>query len=71
VSQGVFMDFRSRLITLIVGIVMIILGGYFIGLVFQAVAKALHSDLGFLEAGVVLLILGLVLLVLMVSSRKK
>jgi len=51
-----------ELITGIVGLVLVILGGYFIGTVFKAISKEAHS----LEAGLILLIIGLVLLVVII-----
>lgn len=51
-----------ELITGIVGLVLVILGGYFIGTVFKVIAKEAHP----LEAGLILLIIGLVLLVIII-----
>lgn len=58
-----------ELITGVVGLVMVILGGYFIGTVFKAISKEAPS----LEAGLILLIIGLVVLTFMIPRmlRKK
>ena len=54
----------------IVGLVLVILGGYFIGTVFKVISMEAHP----LEAGLILLIIGLVLLVVIIPRmlrRKK
>jgi membrane protein DedA with SNARE-associated domain len=58
-----------ELITGLVGLVLVILGGYFIGTVFKAISKEAPS----LEAGLILLVIGLVILTLIIPRmlRKK
>lgn len=60
---------NQKLIGILIGLVLIIIGGYLIGGVFHAVATTLKSELGPLEAGVILLLLGLIILVLFVSRH--
>ena len=61
--------YEIELITGVVGLVMVILGGYFIGTVFKAISKEAPS----LEAGLILLIIGLVVLTFIIPRmlRKK
>jgi membrane protein DedA with SNARE-associated domain len=58
-----------ELITGLVGLVLVILGGYFIGTVFKTISKEAPS----LEAGLILLVIGLVILTLIIPRmlRKK
>ncbi len=63
------MEKKTRYIGIIVGLILVIIGGYFIGTVFHAVATTLKSELGPLEAGVILLLIGLIVLVGFVSRH--
>lgn len=63
------MEKKTRYIGMIVGLILVIIGGYFIGTVFHAVATTLKSELGPLEAGVILLLIGLIVLVGFVSRH--
>ena len=63
------MEEKTRYIGIIVGLILVIIGGYFIGTVFHAVATTLKSELGPLEAGVILLLIGLIVLVGFVSRH--
>ena len=63
------MDKRSRYIGILVGIVLVIIGGYFIGGVFHAIATTLRSELLPLEAGTIILLIGLIVLVALLSRH--
>ncbi|MFG1449293.1 MAG: hypothetical protein AAE983_01465 [Thermoplasmataceae archaeon] len=63
------MEKKTRYIGIIIGLILVIIGGYFIGTVFHAVATTLKSELGPLEAGVILLLIGLIVLVGFVSRH--
>ncbi len=63
------MEKRTKYIGILVGLILVIIGGYFIGTVFHAVATTLKSELGALEAGIILLLVGLIILVGFVSRH--
>ncbi|WP_393971896.1 hypothetical protein OXIME_000484 [Oxyplasma meridianum] len=56
-----------ELITGVVGLVLVIIGGYFIGKVFEAISKEAPS----LEAGLILLVIGLVILTIIIPRMLK
>lgn len=55
----------QKLILVIIGLVLTILGGYFIGTVFSTVLKAVDKTM--LLSGIVMLVVGIVLLWIVVS----